>query len=55
MRIAMTQKHQAVMDASQKDLQDMSVCEAKLGEKDWYQKSGFIYYEFLYAAYRPSF
>jgi len=49
------QKHQALMDAIQKDLQDVSACEAKLGERDWYQKFGFMYYEFLYAAYRPAF
>jgi hypothetical protein len=49
------QKHQGLMDAIQKDLQDVSACEAKLGEPDWYQKSGFMYYEFLYAAYRPAF
>jgi len=49
------QKHQALMAAIQKDLQDISVCEGKLGEKDWYQKFGFAYYEFLYAAYRPAF
>lgn len=48
-------KHKALMDAIQKDLQDISVCEAKLGESDWYQKFGFMYYEFLYAAYRPAF
>jgi hypothetical protein len=49
------QKHQALMDAIQKDLQDVSTCEAKLGERDWYQKFGFMYFEFLYAAYRPAF
>lgn len=49
------QKHKALMDAIQKDLQDVSECEAKLGERDWYQKFGFMYYEFLYAAYRPAF
>ncbi len=49
------QKHQAVMAAVQKDLKDISDCEAKLGEPDWYQKFGFMYYEFLYAAYKPSF
>ena len=49
------QKHKDVMAAIQKDLQDISTCEAKLGEPDWYQKFGFMYYEFLYAAYRPAF
>ena len=49
------QKHQALMEAIKKDLQDVSACEAKLGEPDWYQKFGFMYYEFLYAAYRPAF
>jgi hypothetical protein len=49
------QKHQALMDAIQKDLQDVSACEEKLGERDWYQKFGFMYYEFLYAAYKPAF
>ena len=48
-------KHQALMDAIQKDLQDISACEAKLGEPDWYAKFGFMYYEFLYAAYKPAF
>ncbi len=49
------QKHKDVMAAIQKDLQDISVCEAKLGEPDWYQKFGFMYYEFLYAVFRPAF
>ena len=49
------QKHKALMDAIQKDLQDISGCEAKLGEPDWYAKYGFMYYEFLYAAYKPAF
>lgn len=49
------QKHKDLMAAIQKDLQDVSACEAKLGEPDWYQKFGFMYYEFLYAAYRPAF
>ena len=49
------QKHQALMAAIQTDLKDISECEAKLGEPDWYQKFGFVYYEFLYAAYKPSF
>ncbi len=49
------QKHRALMDAIQKDLQDISGCEAKLGESDWYTKYGFMYYEFLDAAYKPAF
>jgi len=49
------QKHQQLMAAIQTDLKDISECEAKLGEPDWYQKFGFVYYEFLYAAYKPSF
>lgn len=49
------QKHQALMAAIEKDLKDISACEAKFGEADWYQKFGFVYYEFLYAAYKPSF
>jgi hypothetical protein len=54
-KIISNQKHQALMAAIEKDLKDISECEAKLGEPDWYQKFGFMYYEFLYAAYRPSF
>lgn len=49
------QKHQAVMQAIQESLQGISACEAKMGERDWYQKYGFVYYEFLYDAYKPSF
>jgi hypothetical protein len=49
------QKHKALMDAIEKDLKDISDCEAKLGEPDWYTKYGFMYYEFLYAAYKPAF
>ena len=49
------QKHKALMDAIQKELQDIGTCEAKLGEPDWYAKYGLMYYEFLYAAYRPAF
>ena len=54
-KVISNQKHQQVMDAVQKDLKDIGACEAKLGEPDWYQKFGFIYYEFLYSAYKPSF
>jgi hypothetical protein len=43
------------MAAIEKDLKDIGECEAKFGEVDWYQKFGFIYYEFLYSAYKPSF
>jgi hypothetical protein len=43
------------MDAIEKDLKDISDCEARLGEPDWYAKYGFMYYEFLYAAYKPAF
>jgi len=49
------QKHQAVMQAIQESLESISACEAKMGERDWYQKYGFVYYEFLYDAYKPSF
>jgi hypothetical protein len=49
------QKHQLVMGAIQESLKDISACEARMGERDWYQKYGFIYYEFLYDAYKPSF
>ena len=49
------QKHQAVMAAIQDSLKQISACEAKMGEKDWYEKYGFVYYEFLYDAYKPSF
>jgi len=49
------QKHKALMDAIEKDLKDISDCEAKLGEPDWYARYGFLYYEFLYAAYKPAF
>jgi hypothetical protein len=54
-KITANQKHQLLMAAIQKDLQDVSDCEAKLDEPDWYSKYGFMYYEFLYAAYKPSF
>jgi len=54
-KVISNQKHQAVMAAIEKDLKDISECEARLGEPDWYQKYGFMYYEFLYAAYKPSF
>jgi hypothetical protein len=55
LKVISNQKHQALMAAIDKDLKDISVCEAKLGEPDWYQKFGFMYYEFLSAAYKPSF
>ncbi len=54
-KVISNQKHQALMDAIEKDLKDISVCEAKFGEPNWYDKYGFMYYEFLYAAYKPSF
>ena len=49
------QKHQQLMAAIEKDLKDIGQCEVRFGEPDWYQKFGFIYYESLYAAYKPSF
>jgi hypothetical protein len=54
-KVISNQKHQQLMAAIEKDLKDIGECEAKLGEPDWYQKFGFVYYEFLYAAYKPSF
>jgi hypothetical protein len=54
-KVISNQKHQQLMAAVEKDLKDIGDCEAKLGEPDWYQKFGFIYYEFLFAAYKPSF
>ena len=49
------QKHQLLMAAIQDSLKTISACEAKMGERDWYEKYGFVYYEFLYDAYKPSF
>lgn len=49
------QKHQALMAAIRKDLQDISTCEANMGDPNWYDKFGFMYYEFLYSAYKPAF
>ncbi len=43
------------MAAIQDSLKTISACEAKMGERDWYEKYGFVYYEFLYDAYKPSF
>jgi len=54
-KVISNQKHQDVMAAVEASLKQISDCEAKLGEKDWYQKYGFVYYEFLYDAYKPSF
>jgi hypothetical protein len=54
-KVISNQKHQQLMAAIEKDLKDIGECEAKFGEPDWYQKFGFIYYEFLYSAYKPSF
>jgi hypothetical protein len=54
-KVISNQKHQQLMAAIEKDLKDIGACEARFGESDWYQKFGFIYYEFLYAAYKPSF
>lgn len=54
-KVISNQKHQQLMAAIQTDLRDIGECEARLGEPNWYQKFGFMYYEFLYAAYKPSF
>jgi len=54
-KVISNQKHQQLMAAIERDLKDIGECEARFGEADWYQKFGFIYYEFLYAAYNPSF
>ena len=34
---------------------DMAICEAEFGTPDWYDRFGFIYYEFMkvrYASYK---
>jgi hypothetical protein len=49
------EKHKEIMRAIHESLIALGDCEAKFGERDWYQKFGFMYYEFLEDKYRPAF
>lgn len=45
-------KYTDMMGALQKALQNISVCEAKFGLPDWYQRFGFVYFEFMKDKYK---
>lgn len=45
-------KYMGLMGTLDKSLHDISNCEAKFGEQDWYQKFGFIYFEFMKDKYK---
>ncbi|MEO5942718.1 MAG: hypothetical protein ABIP30_03695 [Ferruginibacter sp.] len=45
-------KYMGLMGTLDKALHDISNCEARFGEQDWYQKFGFIYFEFMKDKYK---
>lgn len=52
MEKAYDQKYPELMHKLQQSLVSMSACEAQYGMADWYDRSGFIYYEFMSDAYK---
>ncbi len=45
-------KYMGLMGTLDKALHDISNCEAQYGEPDWYQRFGFIYFEFMKDKYK---
>ena len=48
-------KQKEFVKALNKNLMDIDYCERMLGKENWYNESGFIYYEFMktrYATYK---
>lgn len=45
-------KHAELVDDLYGTLQEIAACEAKLGDRDWYSRAGFIYYELMKERYR---
>lgn len=46
------QKYTGLMGTLNKALNDISRCEAQYGQPDWYQRFGFIYFEFMKEKYK---
>jgi len=45
-------KYTGMMETLDKSLHDISACEDRYGEHDWYQRFGFIYFEFMKEKYK---
>src|SRR3546814_6554130 len=45
-------KYTQLMEALHGQMVDMGTCEAKYGVEDWYDRFGFIYYEFMADKYK---
>jgi len=45
-------KHAELVGKLHDTLQEIAACEAELGERDWYRRVGFIYYELMKERYR---
>lgn len=52
MEKAYDQKYPELIGKLQQSLISMSICEAQYGMADWYDRTGFIYYEFMSDAYK---
>lgn len=52
MEKAYDQKYPELIQNLHRSLIDMSMCEAQYGMEDWYDRIGFIYYEFMSDAYK---
>lgn len=52
MEKAYDQKYPELMNNLKNSMVDMAICEAQYGTPDWYDRFGFIYYEFMSDAYK---
>jgi hypothetical protein len=52
MKNACKEKYAGMMTSLEKALKDIDACEARYGLPDWYQRFGFIYYEFMKEKYK---
>lgn len=52
MEKAYDQKYPELIQKLQQSMVDMAICEAQYGTPDWYDRFGFIYFEFMRDAYK---
>lgn len=45
-------KYPELMKNLQRSMMDMALCEAEFGTPDWYDRVGFIYFEYMSDAYK---
>lgn len=52
MEKAYDQKYPELIQNLQQSMMDMAICEAQYGTPDWYDRFGFVYFEFMRDAYK---